>query len=86
MISMKMIITLKNLWKAKNIQIQKIIHIDLQESQEIEKDSYGEMKVQEEPLNIVSKKSHDVSIASNAIFINLNFSLFSISLFLFYNH
>jgi NAD kinase len=60
-------------------------YIDAQESQEIEKDSYSEIKVQEEPLKIVSKKSDYVNISSLSVYMNLNFSLLIISLLLFHN-
>ena len=65
---------------------EQIKHIDVQESEELEKDSYYEMKVQEEPLKIVSKKSDDVRISSNAVIMNQNVLLFIISFLLFYNH
>ena len=61
-------------------------NMDVLESQEIEKDSYSEMKVQEEPLKIVSKKSVDVSIASHAVIRNLNVSLFIISILFIHNY
>jgi hypothetical protein len=63
-----------------------IKHIDFQKSQEIEKDSYGEMEMQEQPLKIVSKKSDNVIIASHVDYMNLNISLFIISIIFFYNH
>ena len=60
-------------------------YIDVQDSQEIEKDSYSEMKVQEEPLKIVSKKSDDVNISSLSVHMKVNFSLLIICFLLFHN-